>query len=41
MTLDLPGEDVLRVVVSQVDFRRTTNRDAFGLAVIRLNEIAH
>lgn len=41
-TLDrsnLPSEDVLRMIVSQIDLCGAANRDTLGLAVIRLNQV--
>jgi hypothetical protein len=39
--LDLPGEDVLGVIVSQVDFRGTAKRPSLCDAIIRLQKVRY
>lgn len=38
---NLPGEDVLRVVVSQIHLRGAANWDTLGFAIIRYEEVGH
>jgi hypothetical protein len=38
---NLPGEDVLRMVVSQIHHCGAANRDTLGLAITRFEEIRH
>jgi hypothetical protein len=39
--LDSPGEDVLGVIVSQVDFRGTAKRPSLCDTIIRLDQVGH
>ena len=40
-TSNLPGKNVLRMVVSQIDLGGAANRNALSLAVIRFDEVRH